>query len=261
MFKKIINNILFTTTTFSRIPVKKVPYSKENTEYLYLVLPLVGLIYGIILFASAYGITKFVNNNVISSLMIIGISLFVSGGIHVDGFLDTTDAFKSYRERAQKAEILKDSLLGAFALIHFTILIIMMICVYYFIFQFNAIYLFLVFPILSRTLALILIVKNEILPGDMLRDMLSDIAKKYGIIASVIYMILVALISYYFASTTGLIITIIMIITGLIYLKYFTWQYKIHLDYLSGDLCGHTICMLEALLPASAIIFMLMNNM
>lgn len=45
------------------------------------------------------------------------IPLVISGGFHVDGFVDTMDAFHSYQNRERKLEILKDSHIGAFAVI------------------------------------------------------------------------------------------------------------------------------------------------
>ena len=43
--------------------------------------------------------------------------LLVTGGIHLDGFLDVADARSSHQSRARKLEILKDSHVGAFAVI------------------------------------------------------------------------------------------------------------------------------------------------
>ena len=46
-----------------------------------------------------------------------GIPILITGGFHVDGFLDTCDALHSYQPRERKLEILKDSHIGAFAVI------------------------------------------------------------------------------------------------------------------------------------------------
>lgn len=43
--------------------------------------------------------------------------LLITGGIHLDGYLDVTDARSSYGDRAKKLEILKDPHVGAFAVI------------------------------------------------------------------------------------------------------------------------------------------------
>ena len=43
--------------------------------------------------------------------------LLITGGIHIDGYMDTMDAVHSYGDREKKLEILKDSHIGAFAVI------------------------------------------------------------------------------------------------------------------------------------------------
>lgn len=45
------------------------------------------------------------------------IPIAVTGGFHIDGFMDTMDAFHSYKPREEKLAILKDSHIGAFAVI------------------------------------------------------------------------------------------------------------------------------------------------
>ena len=54
--------------------------------------------------------------------------VIITGGIHLDGFVDTMDAINSYQPIERKLEILKDSHIGAFALIS---------CVTYFIISFG----------------------------------------------------------------------------------------------------------------------------
>ena len=50
-------------------------------------------------------------------LLTIAIPLLITGGFHVDGFMDTEDALNSYGTMEKKLEILKDSHIGAFAVI------------------------------------------------------------------------------------------------------------------------------------------------
>lgn len=44
------------------------------------------------------------------------------GGFHVDGFMDTMDAFHSYQPKERKLEIMKDSHIGAFSVISLALL-------------------------------------------------------------------------------------------------------------------------------------------
>jgi adenosylcobinamide-GDP ribazoletransferase len=50
-------------------------------------------------------------------IVTILIPLVITGGFHVDGFMDTEDAMNSYASKEKKLEILKDSHIGAFAVI------------------------------------------------------------------------------------------------------------------------------------------------
>ena len=43
--------------------------------------------------------------------------VFISGGIHMDGFMDTMDALASYGDKEKKLAILKDTHAGAFAIL------------------------------------------------------------------------------------------------------------------------------------------------
>ena len=45
------------------------------------------------------------------------IPIMITGGIHMDGFMDTMDALGSWGDREKKLEILKDSHAGAFAIL------------------------------------------------------------------------------------------------------------------------------------------------
>ena len=51
------------------------------------------------------------------AVALVLVPVIVTGGIHVDGLLDTSDALSSWRDREKRLEILKDSHAGAFAVI------------------------------------------------------------------------------------------------------------------------------------------------
>ena len=45
------------------------------------------------------------------------IPIIITGGFHIDGFMDTADAIHSYKSRKEKLEIMKDPHIGAFSVI------------------------------------------------------------------------------------------------------------------------------------------------
>ena len=102
---------------YSKIPMPQFEWKDEDMKYSIVFFPLIG---GVI-FAAVYAIRYYSNRFFIGSvaiglLMMVAIVL-ITGGIHVDGYMDCSDAFSSYADREKKLEILKDPHIGAFAVI------------------------------------------------------------------------------------------------------------------------------------------------
>lgn len=102
---------------FSIIPVPQFEWKEKEMKYMIAFFPLVGVVIGITVYlwtmlCQALGMSK-------GCLVLIGTALpiVISGGIHVDGYMDTMDALHSYRDRERKLEILKDAHVGAFSVI------------------------------------------------------------------------------------------------------------------------------------------------
>jgi adenosylcobinamide-GDP ribazoletransferase len=89
-----------------------------------LFFPFIGAEIGLLWFALAK-LCLFLSIPLFLTAFILAVYPFViSGYIHLDGFMDVTDAVKSYRSLEKRREILKDSRVGAFAVIGCIILFI-----------------------------------------------------------------------------------------------------------------------------------------
>lgn len=110
-----IRSAVIAFSTYSRLPMPQVEWSEENRRYAMCFFPLVGMVIGglIWLWLCACGWLEL--NALVKGAVGAVIPLFVTGGIHMDGFMDTTDALASWQPREKKLEILKDSHTGAFA--------------------------------------------------------------------------------------------------------------------------------------------------
>ena len=98
---------------FSAIPVPQFEWNEKNMRYAMCAFPLIGIVIG-----AAWCVC--------GALPLPGLAkaagfalvpVWITGGIHLDGYADTCDALSSYGDREKKLEILKDPHCGAFAVI------------------------------------------------------------------------------------------------------------------------------------------------
>ena len=93
--------------------VNQTEWSVEDFGKSVVAFPYVGLIIGLIL-ALLYGILSPFIPLVPLMLIIVIAEFLITGGLHADGLMDTSDGLFSGRERERKLEIMKDSRIGSF---------------------------------------------------------------------------------------------------------------------------------------------------
>lgn len=111
------NSFKIAFSMYSKIPMPKSEWTKENMRYVMCFFPLIGVIIGGISWMWGFWGMRLVNSRIFYAVALLLIPVMVSGGIHLDGLLDTSDALHSYQPRERKLEILKDSHAGAFAIL------------------------------------------------------------------------------------------------------------------------------------------------
>lgn len=113
---KIIRQLLAAFSMYTRIPMPHFELKDEETSGVIMFLPLIGAIVGGLDFIVIRILSKQPVNVSFKALIAIGVPLIITGGFHVDGFMDTVDALRSYRSKEEKLEIMKDPHVGAFAI-------------------------------------------------------------------------------------------------------------------------------------------------
>ena len=117
----VIKSLFIAFSIYSKIPVPQFAWKEEDMKYMMCFFPWIGGVIGLVLYGWCMLCRQCSIGNLCATLMCGVIPLAISGGFHVDGFLDTMDAFHSYQPRERKLEILKDSHIGAFAVIMFAL--------------------------------------------------------------------------------------------------------------------------------------------
>ena len=122
--KQYFNAFFMCQSMFCAIPCPMKIWDENARDKQLLFLPFIGAEIGLLWFAMAK-LCLFLNIPIFLTAFILAVYPFViSGYIHLDGFMDVTDAVKSYRNLEKRREILKDSHVGAFAVIGCIILFI-----------------------------------------------------------------------------------------------------------------------------------------
>lgn len=119
---KYIRGFLMAWGNFSAVPCPYRKWHEEARRAMLCMLPMVGIMLAI--FASVcWFILDLINAPAMLTGMLVSVVYFCATGfIHVDGFMDCSDAIMSRRpELEQRQKILKDSHVGAFAVVSFVI--------------------------------------------------------------------------------------------------------------------------------------------
>jgi len=109
---------------FCAIPCPWKVWDEQARGKMLLFLPLVGLEIGLIWVILAQICRLFALPTLVTGLILAVYPYLVTGFLHLDGFMDVTDAVKSWRDLERRREILKDSHVGSFAVINLVLLVV-----------------------------------------------------------------------------------------------------------------------------------------
>ena len=241
--KSLWNNFKVAFSMFSKIPMPRADWTEENMKYMICFFPFVGTVIGFLSMGAAYAGKYFGFGQNFTAVVLVLLPVFVTGGIHVDGLLDTADALSSWRERERRLEILKDSHAGAFAVIT--------ACVY-FLAWFGAYSEFMAFSdgivlmalgfMVSRCLSGIGVVS---FPKARTDGTVAEFSKKSenrfvrGVL--IFYLVVLFILMILVSPLKG-------IITFVTALLIFAWYYHMAMKYFggtTGDLSGYFLCLCE----------------
>ena len=104
----ILESFVIAFSMYSRIPMPFVEWSECGMKYAFCFFPLIGVVIGACVCAFCWLSVQAGLGILAFSLLGTAVPLLITGGIHMDGFLDVTDARSSFQSRERKLEILKD---------------------------------------------------------------------------------------------------------------------------------------------------------
>ena len=109
---------------FCAIPCPWKVWEEKARPLILLFLPVVGLEIGLLWAGLAWLCRWLALPPLVAGLLLSGYPYLVTGFLHLDGFMDVTDAVRSWRDLEKRREILKDSHVGSFAVIGVVLLLL-----------------------------------------------------------------------------------------------------------------------------------------
>lgn len=214
----------------TRIPVPRVPYSEADWHKSPAYYPAVGLILGLLLWGAAWVLPLLFSGWVCAVLLLV-VWVYLTGGLHLDGWMDLADGLGSNRPKERALEIMKDSRVGAMGVLAaFLLLLVKLVCISDVLVE-GHLALFILPPVIARFVLICAvwfwpyISKNGI--GQGLRGGLSGLVLIMGLV-------LVCLVAWWVDQISGLIILGGALVLG------FGWIHRVYrkLGGLTGDCYG-----------------------
>lgn len=116
-FRDIMQGCVVAFGMYSRIPVLRLDWTEENMRYSMCFFPLIGAVCGGISLLAKYLCDERGLKRALCAAFLVVIPVLITGGIHLDGLLDTADVLSAQRSVPERLQIMTDPHVGAFAVI------------------------------------------------------------------------------------------------------------------------------------------------
>lgn len=230
---------------FCTIPLPSY-WDNKATKFIMPWFPVVGVLIGIVWWLGALGLQELQPwvSTYISAVIFMIIPFVFTGFIHLDGYMDTSDAILSRRNLEDKLRILKDSSVGAFS-------VIMLVLLFVFLFASSAVLvekntnlsLLIIIPILSRSCSALGILSMRPLTPDGYASLFKPDLPRPQIIVTMIIAVIAVAFGWFLGDLRGLIVAFAVVLgygaALLITQKSFAFRG------ISGDLAGFSMTISE----------------
>ncbi|EKN65723.1 cobalamin-5-phosphate synthase CobS [Neobacillus bataviensis LMG 21833] len=179
---KFFKGFLINCQFFTALPLPfELPMDKEHLRKAVQTFPLLGLFQGAIYAGLLYVVHEFTPFSHLAVAFVLWLAtILLTGGIHLDGWMDASDAYFSYQNVEKRLEIMKDPRTGAFGVLS---LVVLLSCRFLFIYEatVNVEYITYIFimgiPFLSKTVMGVLLLTVKSAKNEGLGSLFQSAAK------------------------------------------------------------------------------------
>jgi len=250
----ILASLVIAFSFFTIIPMPTIDWTPGRMKHVPMMMPIIGLVLGLMTYA-LFSILQVLDiTPILKGVLLCLTYLIYTGALHVDGYIDTADAYFSRRSIEEKLIIMKDSNVGAFgatALVFYAITktaVLSEICVRGSI-NVNKYGILLIFiPIISRLLQSSMIYLFKPAKQNGLSRMFGELDSRVTIIHFLI-LVIIAISLFVIIGAKALILPS----AAMLYYILFYFSSKKHFGGITGDLMGAFLEVSELIMLMSLI--------
>lgn len=244
--KDFLYAIIIAFSFFTIIPLPMVEWTNRRMRFLPVFMPFVGLGIGSLGYGLYCLLTNWTLSEFSNAVVMVLFYLVITGGLHIDGLMDTADAYFSRRSKEKKLEIMKDSSVGVFAVIAFVSLMLIKIACFYEIFRAGkeTALLLLLIPVLSRIVQAFILCLFPYAKEDGLAVIFKASAGRGTSSVLVLYFVFTAGLIYILTGVKGLVLPLGLLLLTIFY--YFS--IKKNFGGITGDIVGGFVELAEVLM-------------
>ena len=238
--KKYFHACMMCMTMFCYIPCPYHGWDDEARPLMTLFLPVVGAWIGILWTLTAFLVNWLGLPILVGAAILCAYPFLVTGGMHMDGYLDVTDAVKSWRDLDERRRILKDPNVGSFAVIAGILLVMAQFALFASVKEGANLFTLTLIPVVSRAIAgLCVTVLRPLSTSEYAGTYRKGVMKSH-IVVFVIWLIIAIAAGFVFLGKYGF--ASLAVIAG--YLWHLRHAFK-SLDGMSGDVSGYALTFAE----------------
>ncbi len=242
--KSLFESLLITLSMYSILPVHAPNWNEKNLRNAFVFFPFVGLLCGGVLWLIWIACEFLQIGAALFGVVGVVASVAITGGIHLDGFCDTTDALCSRRTREEKLRILKDPNCGPFAVFWVVLVLLLQFGAYVQLYSTQSrriLGLLLGGFVLSRCLSGLSVAAFPSAPTSSLGKTFGNAAGKHVIVILLLEFVLTEVLLVFFYHWFAL------LLTQLVLLVFFWFQkmQKKQFGGMTGDLAGFFLIVAE----------------
>lgn len=242
--KAVGKSFCFAIAMYSRIPMPVMDWKEEEQKYVFCFFPVIGLAQAVLLYGLFWLCRKMLITGCFFAAVGTALPILLTGGIHMDGFMDTVDALHSYQGREKRLAILKDPHSGAFAVVGASVYFLLYLAAMTLVQREEMLFLLGLGFALSRTLSALALLHFKKAKAEGTLYALSQSASRRAVTTVLLLWLAVltiaALIGFLWKG-------FFCLLAGFAFFFYYRYKAGREFGGISGDLAGWFLCLYEIL--------------